>query len=55
LASACRLSRTRWRLELTAGTYAIELRADGYETYSGELVVEASKTLTERVSLKKIQ
>jgi hypothetical protein len=42
-------------LELTAGTYAIELRADGYETYSGELVVEASKTLTERVSLKKIQ
>jgi len=42
-------------LELTAGTYSLELRADGYETYTGELVVEASKTLTERLSLKKIQ
>ena len=31
----------------------IELRADGYESYSGEIAVEAGKTLTERISLKK--
>ncbi|HUF46564.1 MAG TPA: PEGA domain-containing protein [Vicinamibacterales bacterium] len=41
-------------LKLDAGTYELELRATGYETYTGELVVEPGKTLTERVSLKKI-
>jgi hypothetical protein len=40
-------------LKLAAGTYQLELRAPGYETYTGELVVEPGKTLTERVSLKK--
>lgn len=40
-------------LELDEGTYQLELRADGYQPYSGELEVVAGKTLTERVSLKK--
>ncbi len=40
-------------LVLETGTHQIELRADGYETYHGTLSVEAGKTLTERVSMKK--
>jgi PEGA domain-containing protein len=40
-------------LELDAGRHAIELRAEGYETYLGTIDVEAGKTLTKRVSLKK--
>jgi hypothetical protein len=42
-------------LELDGGKHQIELRADGYETYSGEIDVEAGKTMTERVSMKKIK
>jgi hypothetical protein len=45
----------RSHLELEAGVYQIELRADGYEPYAGELTVEAGRTLTERISLKKIR
>ena len=41
-------------LQLAEGVYQLELRADGYEPYSSELAVEAGKTLTARVSLKKI-
>lgn len=40
-------------LVLETGTHQLELRADGYETYRGSLTVEAGKTLTERVSMKK--
>jgi len=40
-------------LVLDAGSHTIELRADGYETYTGTIKVEVGKTLTERVSLKK--
>jgi len=39
-------------LQLDEGVYQLELRADGYEPYSGELVVKAGKTLTELVKLK---
>ena len=42
-------------LELEAGTHQIELRLEGYETYQGEVTVEADKTRTERVNLKKIK
>lgn len=41
-------------LRLDEGVYALELRADGYQPYTGELVVEAGKTLTERIALKRI-
>jgi hypothetical protein len=40
-------------LELDGGPHTIELRADGYETYTGEINVEVGKTLTERIRLKK--
>jgi PEGA domain len=40
-------------LELSPGVHQIELRADGYDTYVGQITVEAGKTLTERLSLKK--
>jgi hypothetical protein len=40
-------------LELEGGTHKIELRADGYETYTGEITVAVGKTLTERIRLKK--
>jgi hypothetical protein len=40
-------------LELDGGTHQIELRAEGYETYSGEITVDVGKTLTERIRLKK--
>jgi hypothetical protein len=42
-------------LTLDEGVYQLELRADGYVPYSGDLQVKAGKTLTERVSLKKIK
>jgi hypothetical protein len=45
----------RDHLELEAGLHELELRADGYEPYTGELEVKAGKTLTERVSLKKVK
>ncbi len=40
-------------LDLAAGQHALELRADGYETYSGTINVLVGKTMTERVTLKK--
>jgi hypothetical protein len=42
-------------LRLDEGVYQLELRAEGYLPYSGDLEVKAGKTLTERVSLKKIK
>lgn len=41
-------------LEIEAGRHQIELRADGYESYSAEVAVQASRTVTERATLKKI-
>jgi len=40
-------------LELEGGTHTIELRAEGYQPYTGEINVKVGKTLTERISLKK--
>jgi len=40
-------------LDLPAGQHQIELRADGYETYTGTIDVLVGKTMTERVSLNK--
>ena len=42
-------------LELEGGPHQLELRADGYETYVGVLVVEVGKTYTERVNLKRVK
>jgi len=42
-------------LELDGGMHQFELRAEGYESYRGKLDVEVGKTLTERISLKKIK
>ncbi|MEZ5316023.1 MAG: PEGA domain-containing protein [Vicinamibacterales bacterium] len=42
-------------LELDGGTHQLELRADGYQTYTGEITVEVGRTRTERLSLKKIK
>ena len=42
-------------LELEAGRYALELRADGYKTYVGEVLVSAGRTKTERVSMQLIK
>lgn len=42
-------------LELVAGVHTIEIRADGYETYVGEVNVEGGKTLTERLTLTRRQ
>jgi PEGA domain-containing protein len=42
-------------LELDGGMHKLELRAEGYETYSGQIDVEVGKTVTERVSLKKVK
>jgi hypothetical protein len=42
-------------LELTAGTHQLELRAQGYEPLTKTVTVRAGKTLTERLSMKKIQ
>ena len=40
-------------LDLPAGQHELELRADGYETYTGTINVLVGKTMTERVSLTK--
>jgi hypothetical protein len=40
-------------LELDGGTHQLELRADGYETFIGEIDVKVGKTMTERVTMKK--
>ena len=42
-------------LQLGGGAHKIELRADGYASYAGEINVAAGKTTTERVTLKKAQ
>ena len=42
-------------LELEGGPHQLELRAEGFEPYIGVLVVEAGKTMTERVSLKRVK
>jgi hypothetical protein len=42
-------------LELDGGMHQLELRAEGYETYRGQIDVAVGRTLTERVSLKKIK
>lgn len=40
-------------LRIEEGSHQIELRADGYQPYSAQIKVDAGKTRTERVSLKK--
>jgi hypothetical protein len=40
-------------LELEGGVHVLELRLDGYESYTGEITVEVGKTRTERLTLKK--
>jgi PEGA domain len=40
-------------LELEAGAHELELRADGYQTYTVDVTVVAGKTMTERISLTK--
>jgi hypothetical protein len=40
-------------LRLEAGLHQIELRAEGYETYTNEVTVTAGRTMTERASLKR--
>lgn len=42
-------------LELDAGPHRLELKADGYAPYTGTLIVASGKTLTERVTLKKVK
>jgi len=41
-------------LDLPPGLHQLELRATGYETYSSDISVAASKVRTERASLKRI-
>ena len=41
-------------LEIGAGRHQIELRADGYDSYSSDISVRAGRTMTERANLKKI-
>lgn len=43
------------QLELEAGRYALELRADGYQTYVGEVSVSPGRTKTERISMQPIK
>ncbi len=40
-------------LDLPVGQHQLELRADGYETFTTTIMVDAGKTLTERASLNK--
>lgn len=40
-------------LDLEGGRHVLEFRADGYETYVKEVVVETGKVQTERLTLKK--
>jgi hypothetical protein len=40
-------------LQLDAGSHLLEVKADGYETYSSQISVTAGKTVTYRASLKK--
>jgi hypothetical protein len=41
-------------LEIEAGAHQIEIRADGYETYTSDITVRAGRTMTERASLRRI-
>ena len=43
----------RNHLEIEAGAHQLELRAEGYETFIGEITVDPGKTRTERINLKK--
>lgn len=40
-------------LDLAAGGYRLEIRADGYQTYSADVLVKAGQTMTERITLKR--
>jgi PEGA domain len=40
-------------LELAPGPHQLELRADGYQSYNGQVDVKEGQTRTERISLKK--
>ncbi len=42
-------------LVLPAGVHELELRADGYQTYTGQIDVRDGRTRTERVNLKRQQ
>ncbi len=42
-------------LELDGGNHTLELKAPDYETYTGVIDVAVGKTLTERVTLKKLK
>jgi hypothetical protein len=44
---------TGHHLVLEGGAHEVQLRADGYETYSKTLTVEIGKTMTERMTLTK--
>ena len=41
-------------LQLPAGSYQLELRADGYASYVTEIFVGAGRTMTERAELKRL-
>ena len=41
-------------LEIEAGRHQIELRADGYQSYTSEISVRAGRTTTERANLRKV-
>jgi hypothetical protein len=41
-------------LTLDAGPHQIELRADGYQTFSTDVAIAASRTKTERITLKRL-
>jgi hypothetical protein len=40
-------------LEIAPGTHQLELRADGYRTYTGQVDVKKGRTRTERITLEK--
>jgi hypothetical protein len=41
-------------LEVEAGTHQLEIRADGYETYTTDISVRAGRTITARASLRSV-
>jgi hypothetical protein len=44
---------TSHHLVLEQGAHQLEIRADGYETFTKTLNVDVGKTMTERITLKK--
>jgi hypothetical protein len=42
-------------LELESGSHVLELRADGYQTYTDDVIVEIGKTRTVRISMDKVK